>query len=107
GELAARRVLRELRKEIVTGLILGLLFGLLLASAAFVMFGREDLSMIVGCSIATTMTLATMWGTVLPLLFQRFGVDPAVASGPLVTTSTDLLSITVYFTVAALLLGNL
>ncbi|MCB0343896.1 MAG: magnesium transporter [Bdellovibrionales bacterium] len=104
GEVSEHRSFGRIKKEALTGLSLGLIFGCLLAGAAFVLFRQPILSIIVGLSITITMTCASSFGAILPLFFRRFGVDPAVASGPLVTTSMDLLSITIYFTVATMLL---
>jgi magnesium transporter len=104
GELNPRRILPRLRKELGVGLCLGAAFGVLLGLAAALLYGQFTLSLIVGCSIVATMTLAATVGAVLPLVFKRLGFDPAVASGPLVTTSTDLFSITVYFSIARILL---
>lgn len=104
GEVSEYRSYGRIRKEAATGLMLGVIFGALLAVAALIMFQKPELSVIVGLSIIITMTCSTTFGAILPLFFRRFGVDPAVASGPLVTTTTDLLSITIYFTTASLLL---
>ncbi len=104
GEVSEHRSFGRIKKEAFTGFSLGVIFGCLLAGAAFFLFEQPILSAIVGTSIMITMTCAATFGAILPLFFRRFGVDPAVASGPLVTTSLDLLSITIYFTVATTLL---
>lgn len=104
GELARRKILQRLQKEVAVGAFLGVTFGCLLAAAAFVLFGDLRLCTIVGSSIAITMVCAASLGSMLPLFFTRLGFDPAVASGPLVTTTTDLLSITIYFSIASLLI---
>jgi magnesium transporter len=51
------------------------------------------------------MVLATLVGSSLPILLQRGGIDPAVATGPFVTTGVDVISITIYLSIAQLLLG--
>jgi magnesium transporter len=104
GELGTRRVSHRLRKEAAVGIVLGIFFGILLACAALILYGEPRLSIIVGISISVTMTCAAALGSMLPVIFKRLGFDPAIASGPFVTTSTDILSITIYFTVATLLL---
>jgi magnesium transporter len=47
--------------------------------------------------------LATFMGTITPLLLDRFGINPAIASGPFITTANDLLGLTVYFSIAVFL----
>ena len=58
----------------------------------------------VGCSILASMLSAAAVGACTPLVFHRFGVDPAVATGPLVTTTVDVLGILVYFLMAQALI---
>ena len=77
---------------------------MLLALAAYLLVAEPKLAAVVGVSIMITMSFAAALGSILPVLFERFGFDPAVAAGPFVTTSTDILSIVIYFTVATLLL---
>jgi magnesium transporter len=63
------------------------------------------LSVVVGCSILSSMTVAAFVGTSVPMIFQRLNIDPAVATGPFVTTTMDLISVYCYFTITRLLLG--
>lgn len=104
GDLVETRVFSRARTEAMVGLTLGCAFGMLLAGASFVIFHDRHLSEVVGTSIFATMTCAATMGSVIPVFFKRLGYDPAVASGPLVTTLTDLLSILIYFSVATVLL---
>lgn len=104
GDMSSHKVFTRLKKEIAVGIVLGLTFCFMLGCASFALYGDAELSFIVGISILITMFCAASLGSMLPLLFQRLGFDPAVASGPFVTTTTDILSITIYFTVATLLL---
>ena len=104
GALAHSRMRTRVRKELFVGLGLGGTFGMLLGVAAFLIYNDLRLAGIVGLSIMATMTFASALGAALPVIFKRLGIDPAVASGPLVTTTTDIMSITIYFTIATLLL---
>ena len=104
GELVDQRATRRLRKETAVGGLLGIAFGLLLLAASYFLFHSIHLSIVLGCSILATMTCASALGAMLPMMFKRLGFDPAVASGPLVTTTTDILSISIYFSIATLLL---
>lgn len=104
GDLGEHKIWRRLQKEALVGLMLGILFGVLLGIASLILFGDGRLSIIVGISIMATMVCATSLGSMLPVVLQKLGFDPAVASGPFVTTGTDILSITIYFVIAMILL---
>jgi magnesium transporter len=92
-------------RELATGLVLALIFALGLAGlAALIGYGPPAFPLVVGLGIAASMLIAATLGTFLPLLFRRLGADPAVASGPVVTTTTDILGIAIFFLVAYLLL---
>lgn len=104
GTLGSKKIFGRLKKEASVGLILGLTFGVLLSIAAFILFKDPRLSMIVGISICITMTCAASLGSMLPVAMEKVGFDPAVASGPFVTTGTDIISIVIYFSVASYLL---
>jgi magnesium transporter len=104
GELSTHRVFERLQKEAMVGLFLGICFASLLFIAALLIYGTLQLALIVAISITTTMFCAASLGSMLPVAFNKLGIDPAVASGPLVTTSTDILSILIYFSIASTLL---
>ena len=61
----------------------------------------------VGSSLLLVIVLAAVNGACIPLVFQKLGIDPAVASGPLVTTSNDITGILIYFGIAYLLIDLL
>ena len=67
-------------------------------------YGPTRFPLVVASGMFTSMLIAALFGTVLPLLFTRLGVDPAVASGPVVTTSTDVIGILAFCVVAGALL---
>ena len=62
------------------------------------------LGVVVGFSICSSMLLATAVGTFTPLILRKLDIDPAVATGPFVTTSIDILGVLLYFMIAGLLL---
>lgn len=95
-------VLREVR----VGVLLGVLYGSLLAVFGYLRFADAPLiGIAVGCSMCVSMTGASLLGSGVPVGLSRFGFDPAVATGPLVTTCIDLLGVLVYFNVARFLMG--
>ncbi|HIE44451.1 MAG TPA: magnesium transporter [Candidatus Omnitrophica bacterium] len=90
-------------REISTALILGLFLGGLVGIIAGVWLSRVSLGFIVGISMTLAVTLSTMNGIFVPLFFRRIGIDPALASGPLLTTINDVVGLSVYFGLSTLL----
>lgn len=95
-------------KEIKVGLLLGLSYGLLLGIVAHFRYAEvENMAMIglvAGMGICFSMTIAASMGALLPLLFQKLDIDPAVATGPVVTTGIDIVGLAIYFSLASVLL---
>ena len=100
---------KEARVGLMNGLLLGLLsFGaiglyLMAAKGAAAAFAFS-VSFCTGTALLVSMLLSSIIGTTVPILFKRLGVDPAVASGPLITTVNDLVAVTAYYGLAWLLL---
>jgi len=92
---------RVVFKEMRVGLILGLLYGSILGVVAFI-GGTEPklLGLVVGLSIFISMMMSATIGTLIPLILKRFEIDAAVATGPFVTTSIDIIGVLLYFSVA-------
>jgi magnesium transporter len=102
--------LKYLIRETGIGALLGVFYGILLALYAVTRYINEDISPIplaftVGISILASMLMAAVVGASTPLFFHRLKIDPAVATGPLVTTTVDVLGILVYFMVAQGFMG--
>ena len=98
--------LKIILKEIKVGLILGILYGLLLGVFATLKFVNTTpyLGLIVALSILSSMIISTFVGTLVPLLFRKLDIDPAIATGPFVTTSIDIIGVTLYFLIASALI---
>lgn len=98
-------------RETAIGLCLGLLYGALLAAYTAIWHGEQPefigLALTVGISIVASMALAAMVGACIPLLLNRLNFDPAISTGPFVTTAVDVLGILGYFTVAELCLDSI
>ncbi|MBX2800937.1 MAG: magnesium transporter [Myxococcales bacterium] len=93
-------------QEARVGALLGLGFALLLGLYGVARFpGQPLLGVSLAASILLAIASAGIIGAILPVAFQRAGADPAIATGPFVTTLVDLLGIVIYFNVARLLLG--
>lgn len=107
GRIAISEVLKVVRREFAVGLLLGLTYGCLLAFIAYLQHGPGQsvyLPLVVGVAILTSMTVAATMGTLTPIVFKKIGIDPAAVSAPFVSTSTDIISILVYFLLATWLL---
>ncbi len=107
GRIEIGNELKILLKEIRVGLILGVLYGLLLGIFANFRFTNTDplLGVVVGLSICSSMLIAAAVGTFTPLILHKLDIDPAIASGPFVTTSIDILGVLLYFIIAGSLLS--
>jgi magnesium transporter len=106
-ELDRRAVLRLIGREFGVGVLIGVTCGALIAVIAWVWQGNPVLGFVVGASLLATLIIGTMAGTVIPLLLYRFKIDPAVASGPLITTINDILSLMIYFGIASYFISQL
>lgn len=96
---------RVVLKEMRVGLILGLIYGLFLGIVAFLGFPEPALlGVVVGLSIFFCMVMSATLGTMIPLVLKRFDIDAAIATGPFVTTSIDILGVLMFFSIAKLLL---
>ncbi|NNJ64118.1 MAG: magnesium transporter [Xanthomonadales bacterium] len=107
GAAEPRDVARVWGKEASVGLINGTVLGLLLGLAAWAWKGNPLLGMVVGAALALNTVLAVSIGGTVPLLLKRFGVDPAVASGPLLTTITDMCGFFLVLSLASMVLPSL
>lgn len=97
-------VFRVWRKEAQVGIINGLALGLLLGIAAWLWKGNAILGLVVGGALAINTIVAVSIGGTVPLLLRRFKFDPAVASGPLLTTVTDMCGFFLLLSLASLVL---
>ena len=101
------RIPAFLWQQFRVGAILGVTCGPIAALGAVAMERNPMLGVVVALSLFVGMTLASLNGSVVPLLFDRLGVDPAVAAGPMVTTTSDMVGIAVYFGIAAVMIQGL
>ena len=90
GLVQSKEVTRVWLKEISVGLINGLALGLLIAAVAFLWKGNPWLGLVVGVAMMLNTIIAVSLGGTLPLVMRRFNMDPALASGPILTTVTDM-----------------
>ena len=105
GRINVRDIWSVVFKELSIGLILGLVYGLLIGAVAQFRYSMEALALSVALAVICSMSIAALVGSLVPMGFARINIDPAVATGPLVTTAIDIISVFFYFLIATTLLG--
>lgn len=97
---------KMLRREFGTGIMLGFICAITLLILIPLIYpeGGLWLALIVALSLFITLSISTMVGATVPLIINKFKIDPAVASGPFITTINDLLGLIIYFSIATALL---
>ncbi|MEK4026468.1 MULTISPECIES: magnesium transporter [Sporosarcina] len=106
-DITFNKSMKLLFRELIVGIIIGITCAIVIAIIAFVWRGSLTLGLVVGSSLLATLIIGTLAGTVIPLLLYKFKVDPAVASGPLITTINDILSLLIYFGIATIFISKL
>jgi magnesium transporter len=104
GRFNLKQIWEVVSKELSIGFLLGFVYGILLGLVAHLRYDAGRLGVAVGLAVISSMTIAGLMGSLMPMVFARINVDPAVATGPFVTTSIDIISVFFYFQIAALLL---
>lgn len=108
GNIDTGDVSKTLVHEIFVGLLVGMACSALVACIVlFLEDGNYLMSLIVGLAMWANMITAATIGTLVPLTFKRIGIDPAVASAPFITTTIDIIGLTIYFSLATILMTNL
>ncbi len=107
GEIADAEEGATVQREIMVGALLGVFYGAVVGALAGLLFHERHgwrFGAVVGFAMAASMFVASALAALTPLALRRFNVDPATAAGPMITTTTDLLSNAFYFTLASWLL---
>ncbi len=95
---------KRLTKVFSVALLNGIFLSLIVFGANILLFNEQTLSLVVSVALFSVVVFASFVGTITPLVLNRFGFNPALASGPFITTINDLLGLTVYFFIVHLLL---
>jgi len=104
GRINLKQMWEVVFKELSVGFLLGFFYGLLLGVVAHFRYDLWLLGVTVGLAVMSSMTVAAMVGSLVPMVFARINIDPAVATGPFVTTSIDIVSVFFYFQIATMFL---
>jgi magnesium transporter len=103
-DLTAQNALRVVGRELSVGALNGVAFGLLMALVAGVWFGVPLLAVVIGVAMLLTQVAAALGGIVIPMALERMRIDPALASGPFVTTITDVVGFFAFLGLASAVL---
>ncbi len=98
----AKGYLKTIFSEVMTGLVTGFVTGLTILIIVWVWKGNPILGFVIGMAMMCAITVANLAGSLIPMLMEKLGFDPAVASGPFITTLSDLTSVLIYFNIASL-----
>ncbi len=104
GELEVNEVWPRLFREARVSLIVGLSCALVLFGVTLLWLHDPRTSIVIGAALSVVMFQASIVGAGVPLLLRRVGIDPAIATGPFITTTNDILGLSVYLTLVALFL---
>ncbi|OZT77422.1 magnesium transporter [Salinicoccus roseus] len=104
GEYQKHGLWRTLGRELGAGVMVGTASGITIIILILVFYQELRLAFIVGISLLLTLSVATVIGTIMPIIISKLNIDPAVASGPFITTLNDIIGLFIYFSIATTLL---
>ncbi|WP_288940557.1 magnesium transporter [uncultured Roseovarius sp.] len=103
-DLTGSNVWRFIRREVLVGLVNGVIFAVVMGAVGVLWFGGPELGYVIGAAMVINLVVAGLAGTVIPVILERIGVDPALASGAFVTTVTDVVGFFAFLGLAAAVL---
>jgi magnesium transporter len=103
--LKSKNIFPKLGKEFTVSLLNGLICSAILLSFNMLLGHGYDLSIVVSSALVTVIIFASLLGTITPLVLDKFNIDPALATGPFITTINDIVGLGVYFLLGRILLG--
>ncbi|CUH87214.1 Magnesium transporter MgtE [Phaeobacter sp. CECT 5382] len=103
-DLTGSNVWRVIRREVLVGLVNGLIFAFFMGLVGVMWFGSPALGGVLAAAMVINLVVAGLAGTVIPVLLEKMGIDPALASGAFVTTVTDVVGFFAFLGLAALVL---
>lgn len=100
-DLTGSNVWRVIRREVLVGLVNGVIFAIVMGIVGVIWFGSPSLGAVIAAAMVINLVVAGLAGTVIPVLLDKIGVDPALASGAFVTTVTDVVGFFAFLGLAA------
>ncbi len=107
GRIELSDVRRVFSREVMIGFVIGVLCGLVTLLVAAIMHINLTLGLVVGVAMVCALVVSTSMATIMPVVLKRYGVDPAVAAGPFVTTANDITGILIYLSLATAFLAQI
>ena len=101
-DLTSSNLWRTIRREVLVGLINGAIFAVVMGIVGLIWFGSPMLGVVIACAMVINLVVAGLAGTAIPVILDKMGVDPALASGAFVTTVTDVVGFFAFLGLAAL-----
>lgn len=95
---------QTVKNELGAGMLIGIVAAIVLVAIVTIRYNNPVLAFIISVSMFFTVSVSTVIGTIIPVIITKFKIDPAVASGPFITTINDSLGLFIYFSIATLLL---
>jgi magnesium transporter len=103
-DLTAQNAWRVIRREAAVGLINGLVFAVMMGIVSLIWFGSPALGMVIALAMIINLLVAGLAGIAIPVVMERVGIDPALASGTFVTTVTDVVGFMAFLGMASMVL---
>ena len=104
GQVALKSAFHHIFRELRVGLFIGLAFGLMVSAVTWKWQHNVALGIVVGCAMTINMTMATLLGAITPFALKKIKIDPAIASGPVIATTIDVLGLAIYFSLVTIFL---
>lgn len=103
-DLTGANVARVIRRELLVGMLNGMCFAIVLGVVGMMWFDSPMLGVVIGTALIANMIIAGFFGTVVPVVLDRLGADPALASGTFVTTTTDVMGFFIFLGLGSVVL---
>lgn len=105
GNKADHNMIKKLFKELSVGLVNGLILGAVMMAAGYLFVDDQLVTLTVSVSLLAVIIFASLFGTFIPLMLNRFNIDAALATGPFITTANDVIGLLIYFQIGRLIIG--
>ena len=103
-DISSTNIGRVIRREVGVGILTGLIFAVSMGLIGVFWFGTAMLGVVIAISMLINLVVANLAGTTIPVILEKLGIDPALASGAFVTTVTDVVGFFAFLSIAGILL---
>ena len=105
GDRNEGMMLQKLSKELLVGLVNGTILAVVMVGAGAALGYENSITMTVSIALLVVIIFASLFGTFVPLMLNRFKIDPALATGPFITTANDVIGLIIYFQIGRIIIG--